>query len=95
LSDLGTVKNALFFWNNLGVLRSLEGDSWKLVEELAKEGEGEKEQVTHGELPNIFFVDCSRWAKREAKGIDVSFILQSLRRRRKLYRVSKLKVSNK
>jgi len=67
LSDLGTVKNALFFWNNLGVLRSLEGDSWKLVEEVAKEGEEAKEQVTHGELSLYLFRRLFRWANKEKR----------------------------
>ncbi|GAA5882042.1 hypothetical protein JCM16303_005574 [Sporobolomyces ruberrimus] len=47
LSDLATVRNALFFWNNLGVVMSLPEDQWKLVEEQGKEGGNEAEQVAH------------------------------------------------
>ncbi|GJN89751.1 hypothetical protein Rhopal_002740-T1 [Rhodotorula paludigena] len=38
VTDLGTVRNALYFWNNLGVLANLPGDDlWRLVEEVGKE----------------------------------------------------------
>ncbi|BGP47200.1 hypothetical protein JCM10450v2_003052 [Rhodotorula kratochvilovae] len=42
VADAGTVRNALYFWNNLGVLRALPEDLWRLVEE---ESEGEKAEA--------------------------------------------------
>ncbi|CEQ40634.1 SPOSA6832_02277, partial [Sporobolomyces salmonicolor] len=41
LAELSTVRNGLFFWNNLGVIRSLPDDMWRLVEERGKAGEEE------------------------------------------------------
>ncbi|GAA5863248.1 hypothetical protein JCM1840_002522 [Sporobolomyces johnsonii] len=41
LADLSIVRNGLFFWNNLGVVRSLPDDMWRLVEEQGKAGEEE------------------------------------------------------
>jgi hypothetical protein len=38
----------LFFWNNLGVIKSLPEDQWQLVEEQGKEGAEEEEQIAHG-----------------------------------------------
>lgn len=49
VTDLGTVRNALYFWNNLGVLANLPGDDlWRLVEEVGKE-EGAGKGAVHGE----------------------------------------------
>ncbi|GAA5893198.1 anaphase promoting complex subunit 2 [Sporobolomyces salmoneus] len=47
LSDLATVRNALFFWNNLGVVKSLPDDQWQLAEEQGQETAEESEQVAH------------------------------------------------
>ncbi|GAA6008966.1 hypothetical protein JCM11491_003850, partial [Sporobolomyces phaffii] len=47
LSDLATVRNGLFFWNNLGVVKSLPDEQWQLVEEQTKGGMDSDEQVAH------------------------------------------------
>ncbi|GAA5869819.1 hypothetical protein JCM3774_000505 [Rhodotorula dairenensis] len=35
VGDAGAVRNALYFWNNLGVLSSMPDDMWRLLEEQA------------------------------------------------------------
>ncbi|GAA5841306.1 hypothetical protein JCM9279_000610 [Rhodotorula babjevae] len=46
--DAGTVRNALYFWNNLGVLRSLpDDDLWRLVEEVDERTGGATEGAAH------------------------------------------------
>ncbi|BGP54769.1 hypothetical protein JCM8202_003277 [Rhodotorula sphaerocarpa] len=37
VTDPGSVRNALYFWHNLGVLASLPDDLWRLLEERPKE----------------------------------------------------------
>jgi anaphase-promoting complex subunit 2 len=60
--DIALVRNALYFWNNLGVLKNL-GDDWKLLEEVDK---NEEPTVSHGASSSTFSmmlltrcVDCS------------------------------------
>lgn len=49
MPDAGTVRNALYFWNNLGVLRSLpDDDLWRLVEEIDERAGGATEGAAHG-----------------------------------------------
>ncbi|GAA6046446.1 hypothetical protein JCM3770_004928 [Rhodotorula araucariae] len=45
--DAGTVRNALYFWNNLGVLRALPDDLWRLVEEVRDGTASERNAVAH------------------------------------------------
>ncbi|GAA5889699.1 hypothetical protein JCM8208_001101 [Rhodotorula glutinis] len=46
--DAATVRNALYFWNNLGVLRSLpDDDLWRLVEEVDEREGGATEGAAH------------------------------------------------
>ncbi|KWU47479.1 hypothetical protein RHOSPDRAFT_30906 [Rhodotorula sp. JG-1b] len=35
VTDVGTIRNALYFWNNLGVLGGMADDMWRLLEERA------------------------------------------------------------
>lgn len=59
LTDLATVRNGLFFWNNLGVVKSIttsssssvgDSDLWTLIEEQTEGGGVETDQVAHGEF---------------------------------------------
>lgn len=43
--DNALVKNGLYFWNNLGVLKALAGDEWVLLEE---KDEGTEQGAAHG-----------------------------------------------
>ncbi|GAA5855220.1 hypothetical protein JCM5353_005046 [Sporobolomyces roseus] len=56
LTDLATVRNGLFFWNNLGVVKSTttsssssvgDSDLWTLIEEQTEGGGVETDQVAH------------------------------------------------
>ncbi|BGP31162.1 hypothetical protein JCM10296v2_002926 [Rhodotorula toruloides] len=47
VADLGTVRNALYYWNNLGVVASMPDDMWRLVEEQGGEAETTAATVAH------------------------------------------------
>ncbi|PRQ75028.1 Cullin homology [Rhodotorula toruloides] len=47
VADLGTVRNALYYWNNLGVVASMPDDTWRLVEEQGGEAETTAATVAH------------------------------------------------
>ncbi|GAA5937334.1 anaphase promoting complex subunit 2 [Sporobolomyces koalae] len=50
LTDLATVRNALFFWNNLGIVRIMareDGELWRLVEDQILDGEDQFDQIAH------------------------------------------------
>lgn len=49
VTDPGSVRNALYFWHNLGVLASLPDDLWRLLEERPKESGDAQPATIHGE----------------------------------------------
>ncbi|BGP23807.1 anaphase-promoting complex subunit 2 [Rhodotorula toruloides] len=47
VADLGTVRNALYYWNNLGVVASVPDDMWRLVEEQGAEEQAAAASIAH------------------------------------------------
>lgn len=49
VTDAGTIRNALYFWNNLGVLGGMADDMWRLLEERAAPLASTGPAPVHGE----------------------------------------------
>lgn len=49
VTDAGTIRNALYFWNNLGVLSGMAEDMWRLLEERAAPSASAEPVPVHGE----------------------------------------------
>lgn len=50
VGDAGAIRNALYFWNNLGVLGSMADDMWRLLEERAAPSAEAALAPVHGEF---------------------------------------------
>ncbi|KAK4703540.1 anaphase-promoting complex subunit 2, partial [Phenoliferia sp. Uapishka_3] len=58
MTDSAAVRNALYFWNNAGVLKNVGGEEWKLLEEEDKSVEAAVSHVLEEEAEAVQSVDA-------------------------------------
>ena len=56
MTDTASVKNSLFFWNNQGVVKNIEGDMWRLLEDKDMSVDT---AAAHGAFPILHLIDAN------------------------------------
>ena len=76
LADPAAVRNALYFWNNAGVLRNVEEETWALLEEADKSAEAAVSHGTSRCIPSLLGgigveglcdAQCWKWRPRRSR----------------------------